>query len=176
GPERMNDTLARTLDPALDLVLTRRTDLPVEQVWRAWTTPELLVQWFTPKPWKTPECELDLYPGGRFYTLMESPEGEQFPGESCVLEVVENRRFVWTSALLPGYRPKAQQPDVDGEEMFPFTAVIEMEPDGSGTRYTATAIHPDRESCRKHGEMGFETGWGAAFDQLVELMKSQARP
>ena len=41
-------------DPELDLVLDREVDVAPELVWRAWTEPELLTQWFTPKPWETP--------------------------------------------------------------------------------------------------------------------------
>lgn len=169
----MSQTATRTLDPALDLVMTRRTHVPAELVWKAWTTPELLVQWFTPKPWKTVECQVDLRPGGRFYSVMESPEGERFPGESCILEVVENRRLVWTSALLPGYRPRIGPASAKECDTFPFTAIIEMEPDGSGSKYTATVIHGDEEARKQHEAMGFESGWGAAFDQLVELMSAE---
>ncbi|HMS56041.1 MAG TPA: SRPBCC family protein [Fimbriimonadaceae bacterium] len=156
----------KTIDPNLDLVMTRKTHVPVDLVWKAWTTPELLKQWFTPKPWKTVECEMDLRPGGRFLTVMESPEGEQFPGEGCVLQVVENRLLVWTSALLPDFRPRA-----DFGESFVFTAYIEMEPsDTGGTNYKVTLIHADGDSKKRHDDMGFESGWGSAFDQMVELM------
>ena len=169
----MNNAL--TTDPALDLVMTRQTDVPVDLVWKAWTTPELLKQWFTPRPWMTTECKMDLRPGGQFLTVMESPEGDRFPGEACILEVVEARRLVWTSGLLPGYRPRAVMPKSEsGNESFPFTAIIEMEPNGTGTSYRATVIHGDEESKRLHDGMGFETGWGSAFDQLVELMSARA--
>ena len=51
-------------DAERDLVLERTTDLPRSLLWKAWTTPEHLVHWFTPAPWKTVECEIDLRPGG----------------------------------------------------------------------------------------------------------------
>lgn len=161
----MNETMP--FDPALDLVLKRQTALPAELVWKAWTTPELLVHWFTPKPWRTAECDMQLWPGGRFLTVMEGPDGERFSGEGCILEVVENRRLVWTSALLPGYRPK---PDQESDPGFSFTAIIEMEATEAGTNYSATLRHGDPNAKRRHEEMGFESGWGAAFDQLVTLM------
>jgi uncharacterized protein YndB with AHSA1/START domain len=166
----MNDTF----DPSLDLVLIRHTDVPIELVWKALTTPELLMQWFCPRPWKISECRMDLRPGGEFYTVMESPEGEQFPGSACNLEVVENRRWVWTSALLPGYRPNEKHGGDSGTDMFNFTAVIELEPNGTGTTYKATAIHAKEAARKQHEEMGFEGGWGTAFGQMVELMSSNA--
>ena len=48
----------------LDLVLERTVPVAPARVWAAWTEPELLLQWFTPAPWKTVSCDLDLRPGG----------------------------------------------------------------------------------------------------------------
>src|SRR5437764_299688 len=47
------------LDPRTDLVLERVVDVAPELVWKAWTTPEYLKQWFTPAPWKSVGCEID---------------------------------------------------------------------------------------------------------------------
>lgn len=71
--------LMHQLDPLLDLVLERVVDVPPELVWAAWTTPEHVTHWFTPAPWKTVTCEIDLRPGGMFRTVMRSPEGQDFP-------------------------------------------------------------------------------------------------
>lgn len=161
-------------DPRLDLVLERLIEVPVERVWQAWTRPEHLVKWFTPVPWSTVSCEIDLRPGGAFGTVMRSPEGEEFPGMGCFLEVVEQRRLVWTSALRPGWRPAAQESaGADGDcRDLQMTAIISMEPEGAGTRYTATVLHPDEASRDRHEAMGFQDGWGKALDQLVEHAKS----
>ncbi len=156
-------------DPKLDLVLERVVDVPPERVWAAWTTPELLKQWFTPAPWTTVDCELDLRPGGIFRTVMRSPEGEQFDNAGCVLEVVPGRRFVWTGALLPGFRPLP--PEAIAAAPFLFSAAITIEPHEGGTRYTAHVIHADEAGASKHAEMGFLQGWGAALDQLVAMVK-----
>ena len=157
---------AYTPNPELDLVLERTVDVAPELVWRAWTTPELLKQWFAPKPWTTTACEIDLQPGGRFDTTMRSPEGDEYPSSGCILVVEEGSRLVFTSGLGPGFRP------VIVEGGFPFTAVISIEPDGSGTKYTATAIHADASAKKSHEDMGFIEGWGMALDQLVEVAKS----
>ncbi len=149
-------------DPRLDLVLERVVAVPPRLVWAAWTEPEHVKQWFTPAPWKTVACEIDLRPGGIFQFVMRSPEGEDTPYTGCYLEVVKERRLVWTVALLPGFRPAASSSDVPV-----FTAAISFEPHGEGTRYTAVAMHRDEASCRKHEAMGFQDGWGAALDQLV---------
>jgi uncharacterized protein YndB with AHSA1/START domain len=151
-------------DADLDLVLEREVDAPPHLVWAAWTQPEHLKRWFAPAPYTTPECEIDLRPGGIFRTVMRSPEGEEFDGNGCILEVVENRRLVWTSALGPGFRPNLA-------EDRSFTAIISIEPTSSGTRYTAVAMHANAAAATRHADMGFQEGWGAAFDQLVALVK-----
>jgi uncharacterized protein YndB with AHSA1/START domain len=161
-------------DPKLDLVFERTVDVPREVVWAAWTKPEQLKQWFTPAPYTTVECEIDLRPGGIFRTVMRSPEGELFPNLGCYLEVVENERLVWTIALGPGYRPLGTTSACGGGNVPVFTAVITLTPKGQGTKYHVVALHRDEEACRTHEEMGFHEGWGAAFDQLVDLVKARA--
>lgn len=158
-------------DPSLDLLLERTVDVSPELVWKAWTTPEILKKWFTPRPWITSDCEIDLRPGGIFRTAMRGPKGEEFDGSGCFLEVVENKRLVWTSALGPGYRPSITE-SVESGGPFTFTAVISLEPAGSGTKYSALVIHGDVESCKKHDAMGFHGGWGTALTQLVEVMQA----
>jgi len=149
-------------DPRLDLLLERVVDVPRALVWAAWTQPEHLKKWFAPAPWTTVACQIDLRPGGTFHTVMRSPEGEDFPGTGCFLEVVPNERLVWTDALLPGYRP-APKPF--------FTAIITLEDHAGGTRYRARALHKDDADRKTHEDMGFYDGWSKCLDQLVALMK-----
>lgn len=158
-------------NPALDLVLERIIDVPPHLVWTAWTTPDHVKKWFTPAPWKTVACDIDLRPGGAFTVVMQSPEGQNFPNTGCYLEVIPNQRLVWTNALEPGYRP-SQVPSGTPESPLVFTAVIALEPHGEGTKYTATVIHGDPESCKRHEAMGFRQGWGTALDQLVAMLKA----
>jgi uncharacterized protein YndB with AHSA1/START domain len=156
------------IDPKLDLVLERTVDVSPELVWMAWTQPEQLKQWFTPAPWKTVDCEIDLRPGGAFRTVMRSPEGEDVSNVGCYLEIVPNRKLVWTDALEAGFRPSRQNPHL----LFHFTAAILLEPEGSGTRYTALVMHADEGGREKHESLGFHEGWGTALEQLVEHVNS----
>lgn len=159
------------LDPRLDLSFERIVGVPPALVWKAWTTPEHLKHWFTPAPWKTIDCEIDLRPGGRFYTLMQSPEGQQFPGTGCYLEIIENEKLTWTNVLLPEFRP-ALLPKAEESVSFFFTATIQLAAHGNGTRYIATVRHGDVSRCEKHRAMGFEQGWGTALKQLVAYSKT----
>ena len=154
-------------NPELDLVLSRVVDVPPERVWRAWTEPELLKQWFCPKPWMTTECEIDLRPGGIFRTMLSGPKGQQFPNVGCYLEIVKNQKLVWTTALEAGFRPAKPV-----KEPPPFTCVLLLEAQGKSTKYTAIAMHQDVGSATRHAEMGFNEGWGVALDQLVAVAKA----
>jgi uncharacterized protein YndB with AHSA1/START domain len=157
-----------TPNPKLDLVLERTIPVSPERVWAAWTEPELLMQWFTPAPWKTVAADLDVRPGGRCITTMESPDGERYPNAGCYLEVEPQRLLVFTSVMSEGYRPVSP---TNGAENLPFTGRIELTPtDDGGTHYRAIAIHADEAGCQSHESMGFHDGWGAALDQLVALM------
>jgi uncharacterized protein YndB with AHSA1/START domain len=152
-------------DPTRDLLLERVVPVAPELVLAAWTEPERIVQWFTPAPWKTTDAEVDLRPGGIFRTVMQSPDGDIVNDNSgCVLEYVAGKRFVFTGAMGPGYRPQV-------EEMA-FTAVISVAPEGDGCRYTALVMHATPEDAQSHADMGFHDGWGAALDQLVEIWGS----
>ena len=151
------------LDPERDLELVRDVDVAPELVWRAWTEPELLKQWFAPAPFAVTACTLDLRPGGEFSFTMRTPEGDEFPNGGCFLDVVEGERLVFTECLSAGFRPRHAE--------IPMTAILELTPNGSGgTTYRAVAIHLDAEGQKAHEEMGFHDGWGAALDQLVALM------
>jgi len=155
--------MTMTFDDDKDLVLERWVDVETPLVWKAWTDPEQLVQWFAPRPWTVAEAKIELHPGGVFRTVMQSPEGETMPGDGCVLDVVEGERLVWTDALGPGFRPNA--------ESF-MTACITLTSENGGTRYRAHVMHANTEAQQQHASMGFADGWGAALDQLVELVKT----
>jgi uncharacterized protein YndB with AHSA1/START domain len=153
-------------DPRLDLVLERLVDVPPEFLWRGWTVPEQLKKWFTPAPWKTVDCEIDLRPGGRFRTAMRGPEGQEIDNVGCYLEIVPKQKLVWTGALGPGFRPR---PATGPAAPFVMTAVITLQPRGNGTLYTALVLHGDEEARKAHEKMGFQQGWSKALDQLLAL-------
>lgn len=146
---------------SFDLVLRREIDVPREKLWRCWTEPEFLKQWFCPKPWGVARAELDLRPGGCCNVTMLSPEGEEFPNAGIYLEVTPNECLVFTDAYTTGWVPSAK----------PFmTGVITFEDLGGGrTTYTAIAKHWTAADRDQHLEMGFHEGWGKATDQLAEL-------
>jgi uncharacterized protein YndB with AHSA1/START domain len=157
------------MNDARDLVLERVVDVPPQLVFKAWTTPKHLMPWFCPRPYRTIECEIDLKPGGQFFVQMADADGNKLPAmPGCYLEIVPDRKLVWTSALGPGYRPH----DPAGAARF-FTAILTFEEHGNGgCKYTATAIHASKEHADAHDKMGFTQGWGRVLEQLVEYVKT----
>jgi uncharacterized protein YndB with AHSA1/START domain len=144
-----------------ELVLTRLINAPREKVYRAWTQPELLKQWFAPKPYTTPIVEIDVRPGGSVYFVMRGPDGKDLPNHGVYLEVVPNERLVSTDAYVRAWEPS--------EKPF-MTLILTFENEGDKTRYTARVRHwtvADREA---HEKMGFHEGWGICADQLEALV------
>ena len=144
-----------------DLVIERVIAASPEKLYRCWTEPALLQQWFVPQPWSVARIEQDLRPGGGCTVVMRDPDGNEFPNPGVYLELVPNRRIVFTDAYGPGWLPSAK----------PFmTAIVTFDPEGTGaTRYTARDRHWTEEARQQHEAMGFHTGWGICADQLAAL-------
>jgi uncharacterized protein YndB with AHSA1/START domain len=144
-----------------DLVLTRLIDAPREKLFRAWTDPELLKQWFAPLPYTTPVAELDVRPGGANYVVMRGPDGAEMPNRGVYLEVVPNERIVFTSAYTRAWEPS--------EKPF-MTVILTFEDEAGKTRYTALVRHWTAADREMHEKMGFHKGWGQCADQLEALV------
>ncbi len=147
-----------------ELSLVRLIDAPAKSLFRAWTEPALLMQWFVPRPWTVASAHLDVRPGGSSLIVMRSPEGEEFPNRGVYLEVVENKKLVITDAFTEAWVPS--------EKAF-MTATITFEEDGGRTRYSARVLHWSAADRAAHEKMGFHEGWGKAADQLAELLQGQ---
>lgn len=143
-----------------ELVLTRLIDAPREKLYRAWTEPELLKQWFAPAPWTTPTAELDVRVGGAGYIVMSDPEGNEFGNRGVYLDIAPNERIVLTDAYSEAWIPSLK----------PFmTTILTFEDEGGKTRYTARVLHWTVEDREAHEKMGFHEGWGQCTDQLAAL-------
>jgi uncharacterized protein YndB with AHSA1/START domain len=146
-----------------ELSLERIIDASPESLYRAWTEPDLLKQWFCPKPWGVAHAELDVRAGGSNLVVMQSPDGELFPNRGVYLEVIPNQKIVFTDAYTSAWVPSAK----------PFmTGTITLTDLGNGqTRYDAVVAHWNESDKAEHEAMGFYEGWGTATDQLVALVQ-----
>ena len=144
-----------------DLVISRVLRAPRSALWRAWSDPALLKEWWCPKPWTTEVLAFDLQPGGAFHTVMRGPDGGVSDNPGSFLEVVPQARLVMTSMLTGGWRP--------AKPWLGFTAIITMADEGSGSRYTATVMHPDDATRDQHEKLGFFDGWNTCITQLDDF-------
>ena len=151
-----------TFDPKLDFAIERFIDAPTRLVWEALTKPEHLKEWYMPKVWgRVARAEMDVRPGGIIRIDIAVGEGQVSPNVGCVLEVIPMERLVWTSMLFPGYRPAVF-------DDIPITAIMTMEPEGTGTRYVFTALHRNEADLATNKASGFQQGTEIAVDQFVE--------
>ena len=158
----MTTTKTTTTTEGRDLILTRIIDAPREKVFKAWTDPALLKQWFSPLPWTISKAETDVRHGGSSLVVMRSPDGKEFPCPGVYLEVVKNERLVFTDAYTKAWEPS--------EKPF-MTVTLTFEDLGGKTKYTALASHwtvADREA---HEQMGFHQGWAQCAEQLAALVE-----
>jgi uncharacterized protein YndB with AHSA1/START domain len=150
-------------DADRELVISRLIDASREKVYRAWTEPDLLKQWFAPAPLTTPHAELDVRPGGANRIVMRSPDGNDMPCSGVYLDVVPNERLVFTDAYTAAWQP-SQKPFM--------TVIVTFEDEGGRTRYTARVLHWTAADREAHEKMGFHQGWGQCADQLAAVAKA----
>lgn len=145
------------------LSLTRLIPVSRAKLYRCWTEPELLKQWFCPPPWGVSRAEMDVRSGGASVIVMRGPDGQEVPNHGVYLEVVPNERIVFTDAYVRPWVPSGK----------PFmTATISFTDEAGQTRYDARVAHWTAADCEAHEKMGFHVGWGIATDQLAALAQS----
>ena len=158
--------MTASVQPELDLTVSRVIEASRSAVWNAWTDPASFEQWWVPAPAVCRVRAMDLRPGGSFRTEI-SQDGAEFGPHitGCFLAVDELECIVFTDALVAGWRP--------ADASF-VTAVITMKDHEAGTEYTATAMHRDSAARDRHEGLGFHDGWGTVTRQLADLVESRA--
>ena len=142
-----------------EIVITRTFDGPARLVFEAWTTPELLMQWWTPKSFGITfiSCEADVRPGGTYKFVMGHPDFDQpmsFFGR--YLEVDPPRRLVWTSE--------------EGDEGSVTTVTFEEK--GGRTHLVLRDLYPSKAALDEAMASGAIGGYPEQFNQLDILLKS----
>lgn len=149
-----------TPENGYELSVSAYIDAPADVVWHVMT--ERTTEWWCPKPWSTEIIEWDRRPMGRAKMVMRGPDGEEQPSDGVFIAYDEGKRFAFSDAMNAELMPSG-----------PFMiGIFAIEPEGSGTRYTARARHWTEEAAKQHQEMGFEPGWGAVAAQLKDLCET----
>ncbi len=131
-----------------DLHMVRVFDAPKRLVFEAWSKPEYVSRWFTPKPLTTPSCEIDFRTGGKFRLVMRMPDGIEFPMDATYTDVTPEERIAFSATIHGG---------IEVETTVTFT-----EHDGK----TTLAVH---QTYSKEGDptRGAKQGWTQTLDQLA---------
>jgi uncharacterized protein YndB with AHSA1/START domain len=140
----------------VEFTIVRVFDAPREAVWRAWTDPEQLAQWFGPRGVSTPldKIRMDLRPGGvASLVMVDDASGTEYPNSGTYLEVVPPERLVWKD---DGF--------LDGTGAG--TVTMTLRDLGGKTELALHVVADFTDGMRAQAE----AGWGSSFDRLGELL------
>ena len=144
-----------------ELRITRIFDAPRELVFKAWTDPKHLAQWWGPRYFTNPVCEVDARPGGRILIHMQGPDGAIYPMSGVFDELVEPERIVMTARAFEGSEDNVLLEDV--------TTVTFAEHDGK-TLMTLHAVVTKATPEAAGALEGMEQGWNESLDKLAEYL------
>lgn len=155
----MKNTGTLTIETQSDceVVMTRVFDAPKELVYEAFSKPELLKQWFGPRGWTLPVCEVDHRVGGGFRFVMRSPDGQEMGLRGEYRELAPPDRSVHVEMF----------DDYPGVEAI--VAALFTETDGK-TTFRATIAYPSKEIRDAVLASGMEHGAAESYDKLAELL------
>ncbi len=143
-------------EPAL--VITRVFDAPRELVFKAWTDPKHVTQWWGPNEFTNPVCELDVRPGGAIRIDMRGPDGVIYPMKGVFHEIVEPERLVFTSSALEDEKGNPQ--------VAVLTTVTFAEHNGK-TKLTLQAVVVKSGPAAAEALAGMEQGWRESLGRLA---------
>ena len=161
------DPLATATADDKVLIVTRTFAAPRALVWRAFSDPFHLRQWWGPKGFTNPVCELDFRVGGHWHNVMRGPDGREYPADFTFIEIAEPERIVFRNARGKG--------EVWGGNPPPsFVRTITFTEEDGRTTLTMRAEFASAEDLQRNASRGFRQGTDESFDRL-EAMLAEAR-
>jgi len=141
-----------------ELNLTRVFDAPRDLVFKAWTDPKHVAQWWGPGGFTNPVCEVDARPGGQMRIHMRAPDGTIYPMTAVFKEVVEPERIVFQTAAL----------DPNGKAMFEVLTTVTLTAQGRKTKLTLNAKVLTMTAAAPQYLAGMEMGWTQSLERLAQ--------
>ena len=164
----MDATLQQPTSEDRVLIITRSFDAPRALVWKAFADPYHLAQWWGPKGFTNPVCELDFRVGGHWHDVMRSPEGDEYTVDAEFIEIVPPERIVYRNAPPKG--------DVWGGNPPPsFVRTITFDEVDGRTTLTLRAEFDSADDKQAAMKRGFAQGTNESYDRLGELLASMPR-
>lgn len=143
--------------------VTREFDAPVAEVWKAWTEPKLLDQWWAPKPWKAVTVSQDFKPGGRWFYYMQGPDESRHYCIADYISIAANKSFSAKDAFTD------DKGNIDSN-MPSMTWKVAFNSTGDATKVDIEISAKSEDDLNKIIEMGFQEGFAAAHKNLDELL------
>jgi uncharacterized protein YndB with AHSA1/START domain len=160
-----NAQAATTTPPPVEgrreVIITRIIDAPRELVFEAWTDPKHMAQWWGPRYFTNPVCELDLRPGGAILIHMQGPDGVVYPMKGVFREILKPERLVFTSGALE---------DEEGTSMLESLTTVTFAEHEGKTKLTVHAVVTKAEPGTEVALAGMEEGWSQSLDKLTKLL------
>ncbi len=148
------------------VTLTRIFDAPRALVWKAWTDPKMMAQWFGPRGFSNPVCELDVRVGGSLRVVMRGPDGTDYPMKGEFLEITPPERLVFTNIAT----------DTDGKHLLEGETTVILSESNGKTTLTLQTHAVGLAPIAPQMLAGMEAGWNQSIDKLAELfLRSAAR-
>jgi uncharacterized protein YndB with AHSA1/START domain len=142
------------------LIITRTFDAPRELVWKAFADPFHLAQWWGPKGYTNPVCELDFRLGGHWHNVMRAPDGAEYPVDAVFSEITPPERIVYRNAPPKG--------EVWGDNPPPsFVRTITFEEAAGKTLLTIRAEFDTAHQKQSAMRRGFVEGTNQSLDRLA---------
>lgn len=157
----------KTMDQ--ELVITRFFDAPRELVWKAWTKPEHLMQWWGPKDFTAPVIKIDFRVGGKYLWCMRSPESEEYWSTGVYREIVEQEKIVTTDSFsdAQGNVVPASYYGMSGDWPLELLVTVIFEENDGKTKVTlqheGIPAGENRDSAK--------AGWNESLDKLSEYLR-----
>jgi len=150
------------------LVMARVFDAPRERVFEAFTAPERVAQWWGPKGWTLPVCEMEFRPGGAWLYCMRSPDGQESWGKSVYREIVEPERIELTDSFV-------DESGAAVEGMPVMDAALEFAERDGRTKLTSRTQFASVKDLEAVMDMGVVQGLTETWDRLEEYLGNETR-
>ena len=142
------------------VTIMRVFDAPRALVWKAWTDPKMMAQWFGPRGFANPVCELDVRVGGSLRIVMHGPDGNDYPMKGVFRQVVVPERLVFSNIAT----------DKDGNHLLEGETTVTFAENDGKTTLTLTTYAAGLVPIAPKMLAGMEAGWTQSIDKLEELV------
>ncbi len=143
-----------------ELTITRIFDAPRSLVFKMWTDPKHVAQWWGPKGFTNPVCELDVRPGGALRIVMRAPDGVDYPMTGVFREIVEPERLVFTNVAV----------DKEGNPLLEGLTTVTFAEHGGKTKLTLQTRAVALVAAAARMLEGMEAGWTQSLERLAEYV------